>query len=572
MPQFFPESFIQEVIDRNNLEDVVSGYVSLKRAGSTMKGLCPFHREKTPSFSVSVDKQLYHCFGCGAGGTVINFIMHIENLDFIEAVKYLTDKAGMDLPESASDNSSKMSHEMRQQLYQLNKDTAHFFYSQLFQPVGAKALEYVKERALTPQTVKHFGLGYSPPGGALTTHLKGLGYDEDTMLLAGVTASTDSGRIYERFANRLIFPIIDQRKNVIGFGGRVMDDSMPKYLNTSDTPVFSKSHNLFALQFAKKTSENYLLLVEGYMDVISLHQSGIISAVATLGTALTEEQARIIKRCKNEVVIAYDSDSAGQAATRRAIEILADCGLVVRVLTLRDCKDPDEFIKKYGAGALKQQILEAPVQIEYKIRKLQDKYDLNHAQEKVDYIKELAAELAKLDSEVEREIYTNKTAEETGVSAAAIFSEIERVLIKNTKKRQYRKDFDPPTDTFIRKMPNAEKLLLTLMEQDGHTIQKIRERLTPEDFQQGAYRELARALFEGRDTKAILSHPDYATELSNILFEDCTIDNMDQSVEELITNMLIQRNKSLQQQALKDNDLQKLNELIMEGRRLGAND
>jgi len=570
MAQFFPENFIQEVIYRNNIEDVISAYTPLKRAGSNLKGLCPFHREKTPSFSVSTDKQLYHCFGCGASGTVLNFIMNIENLDFVEAVKLLADRAGMDIPETTYEKGH--SRELTQTLHNVNKDAALYFHKMLFTEEGKEALEYVKSRQLSPETVKHFALGFAPKNGGLVKHLISLGYDEDTILRAGLTASTDSGRIYERFINRLMFPIIDKRKNVIGFGGRVLDDSKPKYLNTSETPVFNKSRNLFALNFAKDAKTDYFLLVEGYMDVISLHQSGITSAVATLGTALTEEQAKIIKRSKSEVVISYDTDEAGQKATKRAIEILAETGLTVKVLTQKDCKDPDEYVKKFGAGAFVKLIEEAPVQIEYKISKLKDKYNLSVAQDKIDYIKELAAELAKFESAVEREIYAKETAAEASVSESAILSEIDRIINENERKKRGARVFSRPDTTGkVIKKPDSEKTLLAIICNDLALCEKVKQQVKPDCFSVDVYKEIAEKLYNGIEPKSLMTNPIYSDVLAEILFGDMKFDNMDISLSELINGILLENNKRLQDKAIAEGDMQLLNELIKESRRIDSN-
>lgn len=570
MPQYFSEEFIQEVMYRNNIEDVISEYTPLKRTGRNLKGLCPFHREKTPSFSVSPDKQLYHCFGCGASGTVINFIMQIENLDFVETVKLLADRAGMDIPVPTQERGN--SHVHIQQIYEVNKAAALYYHSMLFSDEGKEALAYVKQRQLTSDTVKHFALGFAPKNGGLVKHLIQKGFDEDIILQAGLTASTDSGRLYERFINRLMFPIIDKRKNVLGFGGRVLDDSKPKYLNTSETPAFNKSRNLFALNFAKDSKTDYLLLVEGYMDVISLHQSGITSAVATLGTALTEEQARIIKRTKPQAVIAYDSDEAGQAATRRAIEILAETGLIVKVLIQKDCKDPDEYIKKFGAGAFLRLIDEAPVQIEYKISKLKDKYNLSVPQEKISYIKDLAAEFAKFESPVEREIYAKKTAAESEISENAILAEIDRVINENSRKKQNRRIYSRP-DSTVKSLnkSDAEKSVISLMCSDIGICNKVKTEIDPEYFSVDIYRDIAQKLFSGSDPKSLMTNPDYSDVLSEIMFNDISFDNIDNSLSELVTIIKMEHNKRQQKKAVEEGNLERLNELIKESRRIDSN-
>ena len=340
------DDFKQELKLRIHIEDVIGEYVKLKRSGRGLMGLCPFHGEKTPSFSVSPDLGIYHCFGCQEGGDVIQFIRKIENLDYVDAVKLLAQKAGMTIPENSFDQGS---YRLRQRIYEANRETARFYVKALYTPEGKEALNYLLERKLTPKTITHFGLGYSPKSrSALVNHLKSKGFSSTEMIQANLANQSQKGNAYDRFTDRVMFPIIDLQKRVIAFGGRIMSDIKPKYLNTSDTPVFSKSRNLFALQFAKNEAHGQLILVEGYMDVIALHQAGFQNAVATLGTALTKEQATLLKRYCDEIVICYDADRAGQTATARAIDILRPTGLNVKILTVPNGKDPDEFIKSHG--------------------------------------------------------------------------------------------------------------------------------------------------------------------------------------------------------------------------------
>ena len=404
MALHFSEDYIQEIVEKNDIVDYISQSVRLKRSGSTFKGLCPFHKEKTPSFSVSADKQLFYCFGCGKGGTVINYVMLSENLDFVEAVKLLAERCGMELPEDDR-RVSEGNLRKKQTAYKINSISGRFFYERLFDKCGTAAREYMEKRQLAPQTVNRFGLGYAPDGNVLLKFLREKGFSDDDIVSSGVVGKSENGDIYDRFRNRLMFPIIDVRKNIIGFGGRVMDDSKPKYLNSPETVAFNKSYNLFGLNFAKNSKEEYLLLVEGYMDVIQLHQHGINTAVATLGTALTPEQARIIKRVKSEVVISYDSDEAGQKATQRAIELLDGEGLRVRVLTMSGSKDPDEYIKANGAGAFRKLIEDSQEQIEYKIKRLKARFNLEDISQKAQYVTEAAKEFSTIKSPVECELY-----------------------------------------------------------------------------------------------------------------------------------------------------------------------
>ena len=367
----FPERFLDELTERNDIVDVVSQYVRLtKKSGANLFGLCPFHSEKTPSFSVAPDKQIYHCFGCGKGGGVINFIMEIENLSFPDAVAFLARRANMPLPEEAqSEDTSR-----RARLLQLNRDAARFFHETLKSPQGAPAQDYIRRRAISPAMVTRFGLGFAPDSwDSLANAMRKKGYSDQGMFEAGLVKHGKSGGVYDAFRNRLMFPVIDGRGSVIGFSGRILGDGEPKYLNSPETPVFSKSHNLFGLNLAKKSKNGYIILVEGNIDVVSLHQAGFDGAVASLGTSLTGEQARLISRYTNEVILCYDSDEAGRKAASRAIGILEKLDLKVRVLQVPGAKDPDEFIKKNGADAFRNLIDASAGQIEYRLRDVEAK-------------------------------------------------------------------------------------------------------------------------------------------------------------------------------------------------------
>ncbi|MBR5607972.1 MAG: DNA primase, partial [Bacteroidaceae bacterium] len=382
-----PESFLQEVSDRNDIADVVSGYVRLnKKSGSNLFGLCPFHSEKTPSFSVAPAKQIYHCFGCGKGGGVFNFIMEIENLTFPESVEFLAKRVGLQVPEEHRDDPESR---RREQLLRLNKDAGKFFYKQFLAPAGEPAREYALRRELTPATVKKFGLGYAPDTwDSLTNAMKALGYSEGLLLQAGLVRKGKKGGVYDTFRNRLMFPVFDVRGNVIGFSGRILGDGEPKYMNSPETPVFNKSKNLFGLNLAKKTKLGYIILCEGNVDVVALHQAGFDNAVASLGTSLTPEQARLISRYVNDVVIAYDGDAAGQKATARAISILEKLDVKVRVLSMSGAKDPDEYIKKFGADGFRNLLDKSEDHTDYTLGKIKEKYDLTVPESKLNFLKE----------------------------------------------------------------------------------------------------------------------------------------------------------------------------------------
>lgn len=420
---------IDEIIYRNEIADVVGSYVSLKRAGSNFSGLCPFHNEKTASFTVFPATKSCYCFGCGSGGDVITFIMRVENLDYVEALEFLAARAGITIPEDNSAvNESTVS---RKRIYAMNLEAAKFFRSCLFdKDIGAEALEYLCEkRKLSMATVKHFGLGYSPNDfGMLTTHLKRLGYTDEELVVGFLSGkSQKTGRPYDYFRNRVIFPIIDTAGNIVAFGGRVMDDSKPKYLNTSDTPAFKKSRHLFALNFAKKKCEEQMLLCEGYMDVIALHEAGFENAVATLGTAITSEQARIFAKYTKKVVICYDSDNAGQTATQKAIRLLGEVGVEVRILKMSGAKDPDEYIKKFGAESFRRLLGESKTGFDYNVDKILSAHDTTLVEEKVKAASEVCTLIAGVYSQVERDIYIRRAAELLSLSADSLASDVARI-------------------------------------------------------------------------------------------------------------------------------------------------
>ncbi|MDY4487289.1 MAG: DNA primase [Candidatus Limivicinus sp.] len=420
----FSESFLTELTERNDIVDVVSGYVRLgKKSGSNMFGLCPFHSEKTPSFSVSPDKQIYHCFGCGKGGGVINFIMEIENLSFPEAVEFLAKRAGMPMPEEENDRESRK----RSRMLALNRDAARFFYAQLSTPQGGAARDYMAKRRIGPATAKNFGIGFAPDTwDSLEKAMREKGYTDFEMFDAGLVRKGKKGGYYDTFRNRLMFPVIDVRGNVIGFSGRILGDGEPKYMNSPETLVFNKSRNLFALNLAKKSKSGYIILSEGNIDVVSLHQAGFDSAVASLGTSLTPEQARLISRYTNQVIIAYDNDGAGIKAAQRAIGILEKLDLKVKVLRMSGAKDPDEFIKLKGADAFRNLLEASENQIDYRLRAVTDKYDLSVDEQKVEFLKEASDLVARLPGSVERQVYAMRVASMSGVSADAVTKEVER--------------------------------------------------------------------------------------------------------------------------------------------------
>ena len=431
----FPPSFIDEVVARNPIEDVVGQYVNLKRSGANLFGLCPFHGEKTPSFSVAPDKGIYYCFGCHKGGGVINFQMEIEGLSYGDAVRALAKRAGMEVPE---DPQFQSRYKQQERLWALSKEAARYFHSKLYAPEGAEGLSYAQKRGMPKSTLTKFGIGFAPNGwNGLVDAMKAKGYTDQELKDAGLV-SEKNGRIYDRFRNRLMFPIIDVRGNVIGFGGRVMDNSTPKYLNSPETIIFNKRKNLFALNLAKKSKLGYLILVEGYMDAVALHQYGFDCAVASLGTSLTQEHAVLLSRYTEQVVLIYDGDEAGQNATRRAIPMLEAAGIQVKVLRMHDAKDPDEYLKKYGADKFKVLLEEASNRVEYQLGAIARKYHLNDDEERIQFLREAADLVASLPSPVQREVYGGRAAETAKVTPEAMKLEVDRARKRreNREKKQ----------------------------------------------------------------------------------------------------------------------------------------
>ncbi len=441
------EQYLEELTEKNDIVDVVSSYVQLtKRSGANLFGLCPFHSEKTPSFSVSPSKQIYHCFGCGKGGGVISFIMEIERLSFPEAVAFLARRSGMPEPEEDKEASAQAS--LRRRLLELNKEAARFFYAELISPRGAPGQEYIRRRGISPAMVKAFGLGYAPDSwSALLDAMRAKGYSEEELFRAGLMKHGRRGGGYDAFRSRLMFPVIDVRGSVIGFSGRIIGDGEPKYLNSPETPVFSKSHNLFAMNLAKKSKSGYIILTEGNIDVVSLHQAGFDSAVASLGTSLTPEQARLISRYVGEVVLCYDGDEAGRKASNRAIGILEKLDLKVRVLELKDAKDPDEFIRSKGADAFRNLLEGSAGQVEFRLKAVEREHPPATDEGKVDYLRQAVELLASLPGEVEREVYAARVAEKAGVSREAVLSEVKRLRRAryNAARKRQEQELTRPT-------------------------------------------------------------------------------------------------------------------------------
>ena len=431
----YSDELLDDIKTKNDIVDIVSQYVVLKRAGRNYMGLCPFHKEKSGSFCVSPDKQIFHCFGCGVGGNVFHFISKIENVNFKESVEILANRAGVDLPLSDNFEDDKLS-KLKSRVYEVNKCAAEFYHQNLYKPTAKPAQEYVKKRHLDNKTLKAFKIGYSGRFNELYTELKTKGFTEEEILASCLVNKNPDGKFIDRFRNRLMFPIIDIRERVIAFGGRVLDDSKPKYINSPEDIVYSKGRNLFAFNIAKKNNPKTIIMVEGYMDAVSLHQRGINNAVASLGTALTEAQGRLLRRSCEKVIIGYDADGAGQAATLRGLEILQNLGCDIRILQIEGAKDPDEFVVKYGPERFQMYVDKAISLVEFKVKMLKNNLNLDNVNDKIKFLNEVARILAKVSNSMEREVYVDKISIEYKVSKEAIYGEINKLLYANNKTEQ----------------------------------------------------------------------------------------------------------------------------------------
>lgn len=479
----YSDDIIEEIASKNDIVDVISQYITLKRSGRNFLGLCPFHKEKTPSFSVSPDKQIFHCFGCGVGGNVVHFISKIENINYRESLEMLADKAGITLPTSNIEVDSKKQH-LREQVYKINEEVANFYHETLYTKIAKPAQEYVKKRKLDNKTLKNFKIGYAPSGNNLYKFLKEKGFEDEEILASTLVKKYNNGYL-DTFRNRLMFPIMDIKNRVIAFGGRVLDNSLPKYINSPDTIVYNKGRNLYGLNIAKNAKGDNVIMVEGYMDCVSLHQRGISNVVASLGTALTEAQGRLLRKYFEKVIISYDSDGAGQSATLRGLEILKNIGCDVRILQMEGAKDPDEYVIKYGSGRFGLLVENAISLIEFKAKMLKNKFNLENVNDKIKFLKETAKLLQGIDSKIEQEIYIDKISKEHNISKEALYAEINKqkgnkigskILEKN---RSY---VTKPTNIpkVLQKRENA--IIALLINGDKKMYEQIKKRISPEDM------------------------------------------------------------------------------------------
>lgn len=496
---YYPEELVEEVRLKNDIVDVISSYVKLQKKGSSYFGLCPFHNEKSPSFSVSRQKQMFYCFGCGAGGNVFTFLMEYENYSFVEALKVLADRAGVELPKMEYSREAQEKAEQRTVLLEINKLAAKYFYAQLKSEQGRNAYTYLKNRRLSDATITSFGLGYSNKySDDLYRYLKMKGYSDEMLLKAGLISADEKHGAYDKFWNRVMFPIMDANNRVIGFGGRVMGDGKPKYLNSPETPVFDKSRNLYGLHRARTSRKPYFIICEGYMDVIALHQAGFTNAVASLGTALTAGHASLIKRYVNEVYLTYDSDEAGTKAALRAAPILKSVGITAKVIRMDPFKDPDEFIKNLGADAFEERIHKARNGFLFGLEMLERDFDMASPEGKTAFMREAAARLTEFDEEIERSNYIEAVARTYGVSS----EELRKLVVKTAVRTGLVKPVERPKPAVNRNkgkedgVLKSQRLLLTWMIDDENIFRQIRNIIGPEDFREPLYHTVAKLLYQ----------------------------------------------------------------------------
>lgn len=581
---FYPEELVEEIRQRNDLVDVVSSYVKLSKKGSAYMGLCPFHGEKTPSFSVSRQKQMYHCFGCGVGGNVFTFLMEYENYTFLEAVEYLANRAGVQLPEATEySEEARRAKDLRQRLLEVNKWAAKYYYYLLRSPQGGQAMEYLKKRELSDKTMKGFGLGYAGKfGGGLYQYVKQQGYEDSILKESGLFVMDEKKGVYDRFWNRVIFPIMDVNNRVIGFGGRVMGDGMPKYLNSPETKLFDKSRNLYGLNVARLSRKKNIILCEGYMDVIALHQAGFNNAVASLGTAFTGLQANLLKRYTDEILVTYDSDGAGTKAALRVIPILKEAGLSSRVVDLRPHKDPDEFIKALGAAEFEKRLQTAKNSFYFEIEVLERDYDLGEPEQKTKFFNEVAKRLTDFKEEIERNNYIEAIDRIYHVGFDNLRRLVNRYGSQLIGTASYARSEEPKPYREGKKGENgiqkSQKLLLTWLIDDASLFQKIKGVITEEDFKGEIYHQAAQLLFsqyemEGAVTPAkIINHFESKEEQSQVaeLFHTGFQEEMSPIEREKAFNDIVKRVRgaSLEQEIQNLTDLSGLQRLMEEQKNL----
>ncbi len=570
----YSDEIIEEVRQNNDVVDIISQYVHLTRKGRNYFGLCPFHNEKSPSFSVSPDRQIFHCFGCGVGGNVYTFLMKIEGITFKESLEQLAERANIQLPtlENGADTAKE---ELKAKVYKVNEFTAEFYHQNLYKPVAKIAQEYVKKRKMNKETLEAYKIGYSGRFDELYRELKAHGFGEKEILESGLVNKNDNGTYIDRYRNRLMFPICDARGKVIAFGGRVLDDSKPKYINSPENVVYSKGRHLFGLNVAKKDSSKRLLIVEGYMDVISLHQRGIPNVVGALGTALTEQQGWLLRKTTEQVILGFDADGAGQTAIERSMEILQKMGCDMRVLQIEGAKDPDEFIVKYGEGRFKLAIDNAISLVEFKVKNLKKEINLENTGDKIKFLNEIAKILSKVENTMEREIYIEKIAKGYNISKEAIYAEVNKLIYAGTKNdkilqsqnreiQQHRKIEQKENNIIDEDIKRRENTIIALLlDSNTNIFKKIKEHVKPEDFKDEINKKIAEQLYnelEKNDANINKLIDTFDEETQNhitmVMATDYEIENIDKAVDDILSKYERERLDNKKQKILKQLEIE----------------
>ena len=544
----YSEEVIEEVRQANDIVDVISQYMHLKRSGRNYFGLCPFHNEKSPSFSVSPDKQIFHCFGCGKGGNVYTFVSAIEGISFFEAIQLLAERANIQLP-TLENNRDAQKEILKDKVYKVNEFATEYYHQNLYNAQSKIGQEYVKKRQLSNETLKSYRIGFSGKFDELYQELKKQGFEEKEILESGLVNKNERGQYIDRYRNRLMFPICDIRGRVIAFGGRVLDDSKPKYINSPENVVYSKGRHLFGLNVAKKKDTKKLLIVEGYMDVISLHQRGITNVVAPLGTALTEQQGWLLRKNTEQIILSFDSDDAGLKAKTRAIEILENMGCDIRILNIEGAKDPDEYILKYGTARFNNLVEKALSVIEFKVKLLKKDLNLENIKDKIKFLNEIAKLIAKVDNTIEREIYIEKIAKEYDISKEAIYGEVNKLTYKQTNNEKilekakpvitHKKEETEQVSSAIKRRENT--IISILLSGDISIFEIIKQNISPNDFQDKINLNIAKKLYEefekgNSNINGIIDglEQEEQNQITSIMADDYEIDNLEKAIDDII--------------------------------------
>lgn len=562
----YSDELIDEIRNSNDIVDVISQYVVLKRSGSNYFGLCPFHSEKSPSFSVSPNKQIFHCFGCGAGGNVIHFLSKIENIGFKETLEILARNAGITLPTLDNGVEDKM-QKLKSKVYEVNKFAAEFYHQNLYKPTSKIAQEYIKKRKMDNNTLKSFLIGYSGNYDELYKALKQNGYNDEEIFASSLVKKAENGKVFDSYRKRLMIPIRDVNDRVIAFGGRVLDDSKPKYINSPENIVYSKGRQLFGLNLAKKSGQDKIIIVEGYMDAISLYQRGITNVVASLGTALTQAQGRMLRKYASQIIIGYDADGAGQAATMRGLEILDALGYDVRILQLDEpVKDPDEYVLKYGSGKFNLCVQKAISLVEFKVKMLKQKADLANTNDKINFLNEVANILSKVNNELEKEIYIDKISNEYKISKEAIYAQINKILYSNHKGSGVIKQSEKQSFTAIKKKENniddklqkRENMVVSLlMNTESNIYSKIKDIILPSDFKDERNKIIVEKLYEEyekgeiKNALSLFEDEKIISHITYIMADDYDVNDTDKAVDDILKIYIKEKNINKRNDILK---------------------